>query len=362
MASSFTKTGSSFCRNSSKSSINPHLKLGPNATSFISSGIPDLDKILGGGFCVGSLVMIMEDAEAPHHMLLLRNFMSQGLVHKHPLFYASPSKQPKLFLGTLPTPNSSSSKLDKSRDPTHEKDLRIAWQYKKYFEEPNLNISTNNGGQHEYCNDFDLRKPLERHFYSGTNVDCVSIQDSPNLDALQDRCARFLAQLSRSEGNSSSAGRIAIQSFCSPQCKYSDMEWHMLSFIKSLKGMTRSSNAVVVVTFPPSLLSPSCSKRLQHMADTLLSVKAIPDEDKELAKLLTGYQDMVGFLNVHKVARLNTQVPVILDATTFSIKLERRRFLVLECLNQAPVDGSSGTSYGTSGGCSGSTKSGSLDF
>lgn len=27
-----------------------------------------------------------------------------------------------------------------------------------------------------------------------------------------------------------------------------------------------------------------------------------------MAKLLTGYQDMVGLLNIHKVARLNTQV------------------------------------------------------
>ncbi|KAK8673911.1 hypothetical protein V6N13_112220 [Hibiscus sabdariffa] len=95
------------------------------------------------------------------------------------------------------------------------------------------------------------------------------------------------------------------------------------------------------------------------MADTLLSVKAIQDEDKELAQLLTGYQDMVGFLNVHKVARINTQVPLILEATTFSIKLQKRRYLVLECLNQAPVDGSSGTSYGTSGSCS---KTGNLDF
>lgn len=33
-----------------------------------------------------------------------------------------------------------------------------------------------------------------------------------------------------------------------------------------------------------------------------------PDEDKELAALLTGYQDMVGLLHVHKVARINTQV------------------------------------------------------
>uniref|UniRef100_A0A2P2L0Q7 Elongator complex protein 4 n=1 Tax=Rhizophora mucronata TaxID=61149 RepID=A0A2P2L0Q7_RHIMU len=104
------------------------------------------------------------------------------------------------------------------------------------------------------------------------------------------------------------------------------------------------------------------SKRLQHMADTLLSVRAIPDEDKELAKLLTGYQDMVGFLKIHKIARINTQVPGILEATTFSIKVQKRRFLVLECLNQAPIDGSSGNSYGTSGTCSSSFRNDTLDF
>lgn len=71
-------------------------------------------EILGGGFPLGSLVMVMEDPEAPHHMLLLRNFMSQGLVHGQPLLYASPSKDPRGFLGTLPSP--ALSKEDKSRE------------------------------------------------------------------------------------------------------------------------------------------------------------------------------------------------------------------------------------------------------
>lgn len=56
------------------------------------------------------------------------------------------------------------------------------------------------------------------------------------------------------------------------------------------------------------------------------------------------------------------KVPVILDATTYSIKLQKRRSLVLECLNQAPVDGSSGSSYGTSASCGSSSKAGALDF
>lgn len=48
--------------------------------------------------------MIMEDLEAPHHLLLLRYFMAQGLAHGQPIFFASPLPSPKAFLGTLPGP------------------------------------------------------------------------------------------------------------------------------------------------------------------------------------------------------------------------------------------------------------------
>lgn len=50
----------------------------------------------------------------------------------------------------------------------------------------------------------------------------------------------------------------------------------MLSFIRSLKSMVQSTNAVAMITFPLSLLSPPFAKRWQHLADTLLSVRAIP--------------------------------------------------------------------------------------
>lgn len=352
---------SSFSRNvaAASSSQVPGLKHGPNGTIFLSSGIADLDRILGGGFALGSLVLVMEDSDAPHHMLLLRNFMSQGLVHDQPLLYASPAKEPRAFLGTLPTPVS--SKDGKSRhDTEQEKALRIAWQYKKYFGEQSFDSLRD--GKAAYCNDFDLRKPLERHALSGRHIDCVSLQNSPTLATLHDRCSAFLGQMPRFDGNISSAGRIAIQSLCAPHCEFSEREREVLGFVRSLKSMVRSSNTVAVITFPSSLISPTTLKSWQHLADIVLSVRAIPDEDKELAQLLTGYQDMLGFLSIHKVARFNTQVPVILEATTFSIKLHKRRTLSLECLNQAPIDGSSGSSYATSGSCSASSKSGSLDF
>ncbi|GFP87712.1 elongator complex protein 4 [Phtheirospermum japonicum] len=261
MAANRPRVGS-FSRNLSSSpaavSQIPGLKHGPNGTMFLSSGIPDLDKILGGGFALGSLVMVMEDSEAPHHMLLLRNFMSQGLVHRQPLIYASPAKDPRGFLGTLSNPMS--SKDDKSRvhDTEQEKGLRIAWQYKKYFGEHNS--ESQRDGKSECCSDFDLRKPLERHVFSGQHIDCVSLRNSADLATFHERCSSFLCQIPRNNGNITS-GRIAIQSLCSPQCEYSNEEWEMLSFLRSLKSVLRLSNAVAIITYPPTLISTTFSEK-----------------------------------------------------------------------------------------------------
>jgi len=50
------------------------------------------------------------------------------------------------------------------------------------------------------------------------------------------------------------------------------------------------------------LLIFTCSALVQ------LFVTFQTDDDKDLEKLLTGYEDMVGFLHVHKVAQINSQV------------------------------------------------------
>ncbi|KAI5324989.1 hypothetical protein L3X38_034062 [Prunus dulcis] len=217
----------------------------------------------------------MEDAEVSHHMLLIRNFMSQGLVHNQPLLCASPSKDPRQFLGTLPCPALPKDDKSSHRDPDQEKGLRIAWQYKKYFWENQQSFDSQGGKKHEFCNEFDFGKPLER-----TDDSISSVATCFVVRALND---------------------VSFHCFWSKQF-----------------------------------------------------------QDKELEKLLNG--NMVGLLNVHKVARINTQVHVILESTTFSINLKKRRFMVLECLNQVPIDGSSGNSYGTSSSCSVSSKTGTLDF
>jgi elongator complex protein 4 len=102
--------------------------------------------------------------------------------------------------------------------------LRIAWQYKKYFGEEKTSHAEHRDNKQEFSNDFDLRKPLERHLLNAQNIECASTQEGDTLGVLQDRCSTFLSKLPRKDGGNAHAGRIAIQSLCAPQCGYFEKE------------------------------------------------------------------------------------------------------------------------------------------
>jgi elongator complex protein 4 len=111
--------------------------------------------------------------------------MAQGVVHKQPLLFAGPMKEPRLFLGTLPAPVSSSKEDGRHRamgvGPSsdgranvglqkvilfhnwscqgaffflycsefvimQDEGLRIAWQYKKYFGDEKTSRAEHKGG------------------------------------------------------------------------------------------------------------------------------------------------------------------------------------------------------------------------
>lgn len=351
-ASSFTRKSSSPV-NSSATASSPFVRPGPHATSLVSSGFSDLDKILGGGYPVGSLVMIMEDVNSPHHLLLMRYFMAQGLVHCQPLLFGSPLSSPESFLGTLPGLSKANESLgDGSLSQSSEGEgLRMAWQYRKFLdaqqalEDRRLQqqklLYQSSGVKHEYCSTFDVKKQVEKALLTSGHVDCINLQTGTTVTQLQEKCQSFCAKLSRSEQQ---IGRIALQSLNSPQGSYFNKDWELLGFLLSLKGLLRTSNAVAFVTFPVALLASSFAVRWQHMADILLSVESVTEDDKEMAAMLTDYHDIIGFVRILKLPCINTQVPSIPESSVYALKFARRRTLSLERLNQAPVDASVGAS------------------
>ncbi|KAL3677646.1 hypothetical protein R1sor_027594 [Riccia sorocarpa] len=327
---------------------------------------------MGGGIPVGGIVMVMEDLEAPHHMMLLRYFMAQGLAHAQPLLFASPLFSPRCFLGTLPgLATGNESKDPRNSTETNQKGdkLRIAWQYRRFLAEqqeladrrqkqqeltelrsrsaleqkrPSLQV------QH-YSSRFDLRRPMERALINTETVECICLQGSDMLSQLQEKCATFCNQLSRFDSGPQQVGRIALQSLCSPQCMLLLSEWEMMAFLHQLKSTLRMARAVAFISFPPALLRPSFTARWQHLADILLSVEAVEDDDKTLDAMLTDYRDIIGFLRVHKLASINTQVPAVPKAGSYAMKVLKKKKLILEQLQQAPIDAAGDQSGGAAG-------------
>jgi elongator complex protein 4 len=58
---------------------------GLNGQVLISTGVAGLDKLLGGGLPLGSLLLIIEDSHSQQHLNLLKCFLAEGVCCKHSL-------------------------------------------------------------------------------------------------------------------------------------------------------------------------------------------------------------------------------------------------------------------------------------
>lgn len=63
-----------------------------HSQTLISTGLADLDRILGGGLPLGAVMLILEDAYCPHGSTLLRYFAAEGLACGQRVLWAAASK------------------------------------------------------------------------------------------------------------------------------------------------------------------------------------------------------------------------------------------------------------------------------
>eukprot|EP00798_Chlamydomonas_sp_ICE-L_P007826 gene7826-1025_t len=141
---------SSFVRKTRVAAADPGTRPGLHGQTLISMGLADLDKLLGGGVPLGSVVLVAEDPHSEQHLNLMRYFMAEGAVLGQKVQWLA-SRQPwggvEHFLPPEAAPRGSSSasaasapkaagsnKPDSAAD-AGEPELRIAWQYRKYISE-----------------------------------------------------------------------------------------------------------------------------------------------------------------------------------------------------------------------------------
>lgn len=105
-----------------------------NASLLVSTGLPSLDDILGGGLPVGSLCLLHQDLVSTYTKLILKFFLAQGLVSGQTCAVWTDESEVQDFKTALPgldaPTNKSSEQQSKQEQKEKEQDqMKIAFNY-----------------------------------------------------------------------------------------------------------------------------------------------------------------------------------------------------------------------------------------
>ncbi|XP_041972844.1 elongator complex protein 4 [Aricia agestis] len=335
---------SSFVKTSSiRNSINgTKLK---NNLPYISSGIPSLDFVIGGGVPAGSIFTIEEDVLGSYSRVLSKYFLAEGVVCKHDLFIASADEDPKMIVQELPQPCATQSHEDKKQ--VAEGEMKIAWRYESLGQIESSFGSNTNFGHH-----FDLSKTVEAQTISDCNITfChltqelseVKVFKNPMYHQLLSSIKKVISKEDYMAGNkNNNILRIVIQSLGSPvwfakECDEDVIDnsygTDILKFMYCLRALLRDTLAVALVTLPSHLFDDEhLMKRLQYSIDNAVRLESFAGSSKETNPV---YNEYHGLFHIEKLSAVHCLVPYVPPSLDLAFKLKRKKF-VIEKLHLPP--------------------------
>lgn len=250
---------------------------GLNGQVLISTGVAGLDKLLGGGLPLGSLLLVLEDSHSQQHLNLLKCFLAEGVCCKHSLalvtgqqldlqavadFLPSLAKSSSSSAGQAASsssvPSSSATPAGAAAAGTGaagapDDGLKIAWQYRKYIQnqqradsstaqQPQRSSKAGSstgsaaagaaalaaGVGREWCHQFDLTKSLTADAVRAAKLQlaCCCTQQQQGASAVAaaaEAAAGFLSNhqpkgpIPVPSRDPASIGRLVLQSLGSPE-------------------------------------------------------------------------------------------------------------------------------------------------
>ncbi|KAI8099970.1 Elongator complex protein 4 [Halteromyces radiatus] len=346
-----------------------------NGQLLISTGVPSLDDILGGGLPVGTVLLVKEDRATTYAQLLLKYFMAQGISSGHHCTLVSKDEDPSEMARNLMWLASSDADMDdddlgNKTSNTGESDrMKIAWRYShlKKFEtsvkatpvptprpvtKDTVSTPTTSADKSKdpppYCSLFDLTKRIPETILEQASLSLIDPSSENNDDDTVDQYGDLIQKIRKVilDGNFSSAIpvppgtqrnalRIAIHSLASPSWQ-SKSSHDLFKFFHALRGLLRFSFGAAIVTIPAYLYEevPNYICRVEHAVDAVIEIESFAGSSLHNDKPYT--QNYHGFFHVHKLPVLNSLLPPSTKLSVLSaggsndlaFKLRRKRFAI----------------------------------
>ncbi|XP_061466530.1 elongator complex protein 4 isoform X1 [Rhineura floridana] len=323
----------------------------------LSSGVPSLDYVLGGGLAVGTLLLIEEDVYGIYSNLLFKHFLSEGIVCGHNLFVASDKEEPADILKELPSPllNYSVSEMEevtamKSNQDSQES-MKIAWRYQNV---PKVEVTQT--AFSKFGHYFDLSKTMAPELIQNIKWYGFPLEEkalypdikSCNMAYGYTRLLHSIQKVIHQQGYDGSIPqkkqrnvlRIGIQSIGSVLwgddiCSAENPEnIHSLTkFLYALRGLLRTSLSVCIITIPAHLIqNKGITERVTNVSDTVVGLESFIGSERETNPL---YKDYLGLIHIHQIPRLNSLSCDVSDTKDLAFRLKRKLF-VIERLHLPP--------------------------
>ncbi|XP_073432402.1 elongator complex protein 4 isoform X2 [Dendrobates tinctorius] len=320
-----------------------------NGQLLVSTGVPALDHVLGGGLAVGTLLLIEEDTYSTYSNLLLKYFLAEGVISGHEVFIASASEVPCKIIQDLPAPLTDEIPTqDDTKNviegPGSEETMKIAWRYQNLPKFESVPLSSSRFGHY-----YDMSKTMPPDMLQSAKTHSFYLPNIIPLDETYGEMSCDYIQLLQSIQSAVHQGsfdgsnpqqkgqknilRIGIQSLasvlwgddiCSQERPHNP---HSLTrFLYALRGLLRSSLSVCVITLPAHLIqNKAIIARVRNLSDTVVGLESFIGSERESNPL---YKDYHGLCLVHKIPRLNSLISDVSDTKDLAFKLKRKMFSI----------------------------------
>ncbi|ESO91550.1 hypothetical protein LOTGIDRAFT_121862 [Lottia gigantea] len=332
-----------------------------NNQLLVSTGIPSLDHVLGGGVAVGTVLLVEEDLFGDYGRLVVKYFCSEAVMTGQSLLLASADINPTDLTKDLPAPI-----IDQPKDDTRESgdkqttdsDMKIAWRYE------NLPKFQSNPSGIKFGHYYDLSKTMETRLVESINIKYIS-SDNLYTDSQKESggCRNceynklleiIKTTLDTSQYSTTSQItkdtnilKIAIHSLGSPLWDENGglkddgkgLDSALPRFLLALRSLLRTSFSVGLITIPTHLFQEECFiRRIEKLCDTVIHLESFSGSEKEKNPVFKEYH---GLLNIVQLPRLNSMTSHQPDTLDLAFKLRRKKFTI-EQLHLPPELGESG--------------------
>ncbi|CAH1119145.1 unnamed protein product [Phaedon cochleariae] len=346
-----------------------------NGHLLISSGIPSLDNLLGGGIPVGTVVLIEEDFHGSYSKIVLKYFLAEGIVSKHSTLIASQDVNPSNIIKELPAVIESDLETERVSKTRASDKMRIAFRYQNLPTTDSSNSNMNNIG-HNY----DLSKNMsfsdiensDISYWTGQRIENgTKTYSNPAYNELLKSIKNKIKEgkfFLKDRPDRRSVLRIGVHSLGSPMWLPHRKSLHSIDatrdldmFIFCLRALVRSAYSVAVITIPTHLYHEISLDRCIHSSDIAMRLQAFSGTELENNQTLSDYH---GFFYLTKLAAINSLASRHPGSVEYAFKLRRKKFSI-DVLHLPPdiqEDSDGKREQFPSLGCGGSTKKNLLDF